>query len=183
MTKAPRKENAPEKREVTTLAAGCFWCIEAVLEQIDGVLEVRSGYMGGDIDEPTYEQICTGRTGHAEVVQVTFDSNRLPYEHLLEWFWQLHDPTTLNRQGADVGTQYRSAIFHHSEDQRVAAEKSKAARDASGKHDDPVVTEITPLTTFWPAESYHQDYYRQNRGQSYCRVVIAPKLEKLGLEK
>ena len=169
-------------REVATLGAGCFWCVEAVLEQVDGVVGVRSGYMGGDVEDPSYQQVCTGSTGHAEVVQVTFDPARLPYEHLLEWFWKLHDPTTLNRQGADVGTQYRSAIFHHSPAQRQVAEKSLKRHDASGEFPGPIVTEITAAGTFYPAEDYHQDYYRQNRQQGYCRMVIAPKLDKLGLE-
>lgn len=171
-----------ERGEVITLGAGCFWCVEAVLEQLDGVLDVTSGYMGGELENPTYEAICTGSTGHAEVTQVRFDPAVLPLGHLLAWFWKLHDPTTLNRQGADVGTQYRSAIFYHSEDQRAAAEESKRAADASGDFADPIVTEITAASTFWPAEDYHQEYYRLNGGQPYCRMVIAPKLDKLGLE-
>ena len=168
------------KTEVVTLGAGCFWCIEAVLEQIDGVTSVVSGYMGGHTDNPTYRDICTGATGHAEVTQVTFDPSVLPYEHLLAWFWKLHDPTTLNRQGNDVGTQYRSAIFYHSDEQRVAAEASKQA--AAKDFADPIVTEITEASTFFPAEDYHQEYYRQNKSQGYCRMIIAPKLDKLGLE-
>ncbi len=173
-----KNDNGPA---IATFGAGCFWCVEAVLEQVDGVVGVQSGYMGGTVDDPTYRQICTGDTGHAEVVQVTFDPEVLPYEALLEWFWRLHDPTTLNRQGADVGTQYRSAIFYHSEEQRAAAESSK--ENASAQFDDPIVTEITPAATFWSAEEYHQDYYRANKTAGYCRMVIAPKLDKLGLEK
>jgi len=167
--------------EIATLGAGCYWCVEAVLEQIDGVLDVTSGFMGGDVKDPSYEAVCTGTTGHAEVVQVTFDPSKLSYDGLLKWFWKLHDPTTLNRQGADVGTQYRSAIFVHSDAQRKAAEASKQA--AQSMFDDPIVTEITPASEYYQADEYHQDYYRQNRQQGYCRAVIAPKLDKLGLEK
>jgi peptide-methionine (S)-S-oxide reductase len=166
--------------ETATLGAGCFWCVEAVLLQVDGVREVTSGYMGGDSARRTYQEVCTGTTGHAEVVQVRFDKAVLPYEHLLAWFWRLHDPTTLNRQGADVGTQYRSAIFVHSDAQRESAERSLAAAQAD--FGDPIVTEIAEAGDFWPAEDYHRDYYRLNGAQPYCRMVIAPKLEKLGLE-
>ena len=168
--------------EIATLGAGCFWCIEAVLQQVPGVTQVRSGYMGGHEPNPTYRQVCTGETGHAEVVQVEFDAGVLSYAELLAWFWRLHDPTTLNRQGADVGTQYRSAIFTHSAEQLSVAEDSRRAADASGAFRDPIVTEIAPATIFWPAEEVHDDYYRQNRDQGYCRMVIAPKLEKLGLK-
>lgn len=171
-----------KETELATLGAGCFWCVEAVLRQLDGVLAVTSGYMGGDTPDPTYEQVCTGGTGHAEVVQVEFDPARIRYRELLEWFFKLHDPTTLNRQGDDVGTQYRSVVFYHSSSQREAAEAMKAAVDASGAFEDPVVTEITEAGVFYPAELYHQDYYRQNKSQPYCRVVIQPKLEKLHLE-
>ena len=173
----------PDKTEIATLAAGCFWCVEAFLERLDGVLDVRSGYMGGGVEDPTYEQVCGGGTGHAEVVQVSFDPELLGYRELLEWFWKLHDPTTLNRQGHDVGTQYRSAIFYHSEAQKAAAEKSKDAANRSGAFADPIVTEITAASQFYPAEAYHQDYYRLNKNAGYCRFVIAPKLDKLGLEK
>jgi peptide-methionine (S)-S-oxide reductase len=182
--KAGKKEvEKPAVTEIATLGAGCFWCIEAVLEQIDGVVDVTSGYMGGTVTNPTYEQVCGGNTGHAEVVQVTFDPARIRYEDLLEHFWKLHDPTTLNQQGNDVGTQYRSAIFYHSEAQRLAAEKSKQAKTASGAFGDPIVTEIVAAGPFYKAEGYHQDYYRLNKRQSYCRFVIAPKLEKLGLKQ
>ena len=167
-------------RETATFGAGCFWCVEAVLEQLDGVLDVTSGYMGGEVPEPTYQQVCSGTTGHAEVVQVTFDPAVLSYDALLAWFWRLHDPTTLNRQGADAGTQYRSAIFYHSPAQREAAERSKAA--AQAQFADPIVTEITAAGAYHPAEDYHQDYYRLNTRQGYCRAVIAPKLNKLGLD-
>lgn len=169
--------------EIATFAAGCFWCVEAVLDQLDGVLGVTSGYMGGHVSDPTYEQVCRGDSGHAEVVQVRFNSQRIKYQKLLEYFWNLHDPTTLNQQGNDVGTQYRSAIYYHSEAQQQAAEASRKAADESGMFSAPIVTEITEAGTFYPAEPYHQDYYRQNRGQPYCQFVIVPKLEKLGLEK
>ncbi len=167
--------------EIATFGAGCFWCVEAVLEQIDGVEDVTSGYMGGTTPDPTYEQVCGGATGHAEVVQVAFDPSRISYAKLLDYFWKLHDPTTLNRQGNDVGTQYRSAIFYHSEAQREAAERSRKA--AAALFSDPIVTEITRAGPYSIAENYHQDYYRLNRRYPYCRYVIAPKLDKLGLEK
>jgi peptide-methionine (S)-S-oxide reductase len=170
----------PEGAEVATLGAGCFWCTEAVYDQIDGVYSSTSGYMGGTVNNPTYQQICTGTTGHAEVVQVVFDPKKLTYGKLLEWFWALHDPTTLNRQGADVGTQYRSAIFYHSEEQKKTAEASKKA--AASDFKDPIVTEITKAETFFPAENYHQDFYFQNKTNGYCRAVISPKLEKLKLK-
>ena len=169
--------------EVVTLGAGCFWCIEAVLEQIEGINEVTSGYMGGTIKNPTYEQICTGLTGHAEVVQVTFDPQVIAFAAVLEHFWKLHDPTTLNRQGYDVGTQYRSAIFYHSPEQLAVAEKSKKEKDEKGVFPGPIVTEISQAETFYVAEDYHQDYYRNNKDARYCRMIINPKLEKLGLEK
>lgn len=170
-------------RETATLGAGCFWCIEAVLEQIEGISDVTSGYMGGTIENPTYEQICTGLTGHAEVVQVTFDPKIIDFSAVLEHFWTLHDPTTLNRQGNDVGTQYRSAIFFHSEKQRAIAEKSKKEKNEKGVFHSPIVTEIAGLEKFYPAEEYHQDYYRNNKAAPYCQFVITPKLDKLGLEK
>ena len=172
---------AEERRETITLGAGCFWCVEAALQQIEGVLSVRSGYMGGAVENPTYEEVCRGTTGHAEVVQVVFDSARLPLEKLLEVFWALHDPTQLNRQGADVGTQYRSVIFWQDPEQRDIAEGSKKSLGEAGTWPDPIVTEISPVGEFWPAEEYHDDYYRQNRAQPYCQAVIAPKLHKLGL--
>ncbi|PIE25576.1 MAG: peptide-methionine (S)-S-oxide reductase [Planctomycetota bacterium] len=168
------------KDEIVTLAAGCFWCVEAVLEQLDGVLDVRSGYMGGQVENPSYEQVCSGTTGHAEVVQLRFDPAKLGFADVLAWFWQLHDPTTLNRQGADVGTQYRSVIFYHSEQQRELAEASK--KQAQSQFQDPIVTEISPAERFWEAEGYHQDFYANNRGNGYCRAVIAPKLDRLRLK-
>jgi peptide-methionine (S)-S-oxide reductase len=171
----------PHEIAIATFGAGCFWCIEAVLERLDGVLAVESGYMGGKVDHPSYELVCTGATGHAEVVQVTFDPARLPYAALLDWFFRAHDPTTLNRQGPDVGTQYRSAIFYHTEQQRAAALAAKER--AQALYADPIVTEITAATMFWPAEDYHQDYFRNNPTQAYCRAMIPPKLKKLGLDQ
>lgn len=180
---APAPSAAPDgtPREFATFGAGCFWCVEAVFESIDGVVDVRSGYTGGTTARPTYRDVCESDTGHAEVVRVEFDPSRVRYETLLDWFWRLHDPTTLNRQGADVGTQYRSAIFTHSDAQRAAAEASMRAAQAS--FDDPIVTEITPAPEFWPAEGYHQDYFRLNAGDRYCELVIRPKLKKLGVAK
>lgn len=166
-------------REVATLAGGCFWCLEAVFEQLRGVERVVSGYAGGDVPDPTYEQVCGGRTGHAEVVQVTFDPAVLSFRELIEVFFTIHDPTTLDRQGADVGSQYRSAVFYHSPEQRATAEAVIAELEAARVWDDPIVTEVVPLTTFYPGEAYHQQYYRRNPNQGYCRVVIAPKVAKL----
>lgn len=181
MPKDDAAGSAAGNHEIATLGAGCFWCIEAVLQQVPGVIQVRSGYMGGPGKNPTYEQICTGKTGHAEVVQVEFDPASLPYPALLEWFFRLHDPTTLNRQGNDVGTQYRSVIFTHSEAQAEIAKASIAALDQAKAFPAKIVTEVTAASTFWPAEAYHDDYYRRNRSQPYCRALIAPKLGKLGL--
>ena len=175
--------SSPHAVETATLGAGCFWCTEAVYEQVEGVLSATSGYMGGSLENPTYKDVCRGDSGHAEVVQLEFDPSVVTYEEILSWFWRLHDPTTLNRQGADVGTQYRSVIFTHSEEQARIAAASKQAADQSGVFKDPIVTEITPATTFYPAEDYHQEYYSLNRQQGYCRAVIAPKLGKLGLKE
>ncbi|MGC6487232.1 MAG: peptide-methionine (S)-S-oxide reductase MsrA [Planctomycetota bacterium] len=172
--------DAPAAEEVATFGGGCFWCTEAVLEQLDGVKAVTAGYMGGEVDDPTYKQVCAGTTGHAEVVQVTFDPAVISYEKLLEWFFRSHDPTTLNRQGYDVGTQYRSAIFFHDEGQHRTA--VKLIEQIAPNWQDPIVTEVTEAVTFWPAEDYHQDYYRGNTSQGYCRAVILPKLKKLGLD-
>ncbi|PAW64418.1 MAG: peptide-methionine (S)-S-oxide reductase [Verrucomicrobiia bacterium Tous-C4TDCM] len=170
----------PEGSDVITLGAGCFWCIEAAYRQLDGVQAAVSGYMGGTVASPTYEQICEGTTGHAEVVQVVYDPKKITTEKLLTWFFDLHDPTTLNRQGADVGTQYRSAIFYHTDAQKAVAEAAKKA--AGDKLEDPVVTEITKAVTFYPAENYHQDFYFQNKSNGYCRAVVQPKLKKLKLD-
>jgi len=165
-------------RETATLAGGCFWCLEAVFEQLRGVEKVVSGYAGGDVPTPGYEDVCTGRTGHAEVVQVTFDPAEVSFRELLEVFFTIHDPTTLNRQGGDVGTQYRSAVFFHSPEQERTAREVIAALEAERVWDDPIVTEVTPLTEFYPAEDYHQEYFRNNPRQSYCQVVIAPKVAR-----
>lgn len=181
--KAPAAQPVvPPGAEKITLGAGCFWCTEAVFEQIPGVLSVTSGYMGGSVKNPTYEQICHGDTGHAEVAQLVFDPKVTRLETILEKFWHTHDPTSLNRQGADAGTQYRSAIFFHSDAQRLVAEKSKA--DAGKDFSRPIVTEVTAATEFYPAENYHQDYYRLNKDRNpYCQRVIAPKLRKAGLKE
>lgn len=178
----PMSPAESSQQEIATLGAGCFWCVEAVLQQVDGILALRSGFMGGHTDNPTYQDICTGTTGHAEVVEVTFDPSVITYDEVLRWFWQLHDPTTLNRQGADVGTQYRSAIFVHSDEQRRVAEASLKQYDGSDMYADPFVTEITDASEFFAADDYHQNYYQQNKNQGYCHMVIAPKLKKLGLD-
>ena len=167
-----------QSRERATLAGGCFWCLEAVFEQVEGVGGVRSGYAGGHVPDPSYQAVCTGTTGHAEVVEVTFDPDTISYRELLEIFFAIHDPTTLNRQDNDVGTQYRSAIFHHSDAQREAAHAVIAELDERGPWDDRIVTEVVPLDVFYPAEDYHQEYFRLNGSQPYCRVVIAPKVLK-----
>lgn len=164
--------------EKATFGSGCFWCSEAIYERVDGVVSVTSGYAGGTVENPTYEQVCTGTTGHAEVIQITYDHRIINYDALLEIFWKTHDPTTLNRQGNDVGTQYRSVIFYHNEKQKQLAEKYKFELDKSGAWDNPIVTQIVPFTTFYKAEGYHQDYYENNPSQGYCAFVIAPKVEK-----
>lgn len=171
-------QSSTDKREVATLAGGCFWCLEAVYNQLRGVLKVESGYAGGHIPNPTYQQVCTGGTGHAEVVQITFDPLAITFRDLLEIFFTIHDPTTLNRQGADVGTQYRSAIFHHTPEQKEIAQRIIAEMDAGKVWDAPIVTEVVPLKEFYKAEGYHQDYYQNNSSQPYCQVVIAPKVAK-----
>lgn len=168
------------KMETSILGGGCFWCTEAVFERVEGVKEVISGYAGGDILNPTYEQICTGTTGHAEVIKIIYEPSVIPYEKILQIFAECHDPTTLNRQGADVGTQYRSTIMYLSESQEKAAKLWKES--LSDKYEDPVVTEIVPAPKFYKAEEYHQDYYTKNPNQGYCSVVIRPKLKKLKLE-
>jgi peptide-methionine (S)-S-oxide reductase len=165
-------------REVATLAGGCFWCLEAVYEQLRGVEKVVSGYAGGQVPNPDYESVCTGRTGHAEVVQVTYDPAEVSYREILEVFFTIHDPTTLNRQGADVGTQYRSAIFFHSLEQEQTAREVIRDLEEEGVWDNPIVTQVEPLREFYPAEAYHQHYFARNPGQGYCQVVIAPKVSK-----
>jgi peptide-methionine (S)-S-oxide reductase len=168
----------PRPNEVATLAGGCFWCLEAVFDDLKGVEDVVSGYSGGKTPNPTYKQVCTGATGHAEVVQVTFDPTQISYRDLLEVFFTIHDPTTLNRQGADVGTQYRSAIFYHSPEQKAIAEQVIGELNAEKIWNRPIVTELTPFTSFYPAEDYHQEYFTNNPFQPYCQIVIAPKIAK-----
>ena len=171
-----------DKLETATLGAGCFWCVEAVFLELKGVRQVVSGYTGGTVKNPSYQQICTGMTGHAEVVQITFEPEVISFANLLHVFWSAHDPTTLNRQGADVGTQYRSVIFYHDEKQKTAAENSKRETDAIGLWQNPIVTEIVPALDFYVAEEYHQNYYALNAYQPYCQIVIDPKLKKLRKE-
>lgn len=166
------------KREVATLAGGCFWCLEAVYDELKGVEDVVSGYTGGHLPNPGYRMVCTGTTGHAEVVQITYDADVISFRDLLNVFFTIHDPTTLNRQGADVGTQYRSAIFYHTPEQKAIAEQTIAELNASGIWGAPIVTEITELPTFYPAEDYHQEYFVKNPNQGYCRAVVAPKVAK-----
>lgn len=173
---------APQSKteyQTATLAGGCFWCLEAVFKRLNGVISVTSGYTGGHVPSPTYDQVCSGQTGHAEAVQILFDPSIISYEKLLSVFWQIHDPTTLDRQGNDVGTQYRSAIYYHSDEQKEVAERSIEALEASGQYDDPIVTQLEPAGEFYKAETYHQDYYDSNRSNPYCRIVIDPKVRKL----
>ena len=168
--------------ETATFGGGCFWCVEAVFEQVPGVTKVVSGYTGGRTRNPSYEDICRGDTGHAEAIQITFDPSIITYAKLLDVFWDAHDPTQLNRQGNDVGEQYRSVIYYHGKEQRDAAKASRDALAASGKYKKPIVTLLQPAETFYPAEDYHQGYYQSNKEQPYCQYVIRPKLEKLGLK-
>ena len=177
--KEPVKTKVKEGMEVATFAGGCFWCTEAVFLEIKGVEKVVSGYIGGKTVNPTYKDICTGETGHAEAIQITFNPNEVAYEDLLEVFFGTHDPTTLNRQGADVGTQYRSEIFYHSEAQKTKAENYIQLLEKEKLYDKKIVTKVSSATVFYPAEDYHQNYYNQNSSQGYCQMVIAPKLEKL----
>ncbi|HAY33158.1 MAG TPA: peptide-methionine (S)-S-oxide reductase MsrA [Ignavibacteria bacterium] len=172
------KKGASEKLEQATLAGGCFWCIETIFRDLKGVESVISGYSGGSTKNPTYEEVCTGKTGHAEVVQISFDPEVIGFDKLLEIFFHIHDPTTLNRQGADAGTQYRSAIFYHSENQKDISEEVIKKFNESKLWDDPIVTEVSGLDVFYPAEDYHQDYYNNNKDKSYCSLVIAPKVRK-----
>ncbi len=165
-------------REITTLGGGCFWCLEAVFDQLNGIEDVVSGYSGGRVSHPSYELVCTGTTGHAEVVQLTFDPEVASFRDILQVFFTIHDPTTLNRQGADVGTQYRSAILYHSPAQKATADTVIAEMTTAKIWDDPIVTEVTPFEAFYPAEDYHQEYFARNPNQGYCRVVIAPKVAK-----
>jgi peptide-methionine (S)-S-oxide reductase len=177
----PVNSMSTNKTETADLGGGCFWCMEAVFERLPGVISVTSGFAGGTTENPTYEQVCTETTGYAEVTEIVFDPSKISYQKLLEVFWQAHDPTTLNRQGADVGTSYRSIILYRDEKQKLEAEKSKLEAQKDFKH--PIVTEIVPLKKFYPAEDYHQKYYDDNSNAPYCQVVIAPKLEKLEKKK
>lgn len=170
--------NSDKKTEVATLGGGCFWCLEAVYDELEGVLNVKSGYAGGRVPQPSYQQVCTGTTGHAEVVQVTFDPEVTPFNEVLEVFFTIHNPTTLNRQGADVGTQYRSVIFYHDQSQKETAEQVIREINAASIWDSPIVTQVAPLEKFYPAEEYHQEYYQKNPYQGYCQVVVAPKVAK-----
>ncbi|MHA2272336.1 MAG: peptide-methionine (S)-S-oxide reductase MsrA [Candidatus Hodarchaeales archaeon] len=165
--------------ELATFGGGCFWCTEAIFQQLEGVESVVSGYSGGTVKDPSYEEISTGRTGHAEAVQIHYDPEKINYEELVEVFFKTHDPTTLNRQGNDIGTQYRSVIFYHSEEQKASVERIKAELDTAEIWNAPIVTEIAPFSEFFPAEDYHQNFYRQNPNQGYCRLIIRPKLQKL----
>ena len=167
------------KSEIATLGGGCFWCVEAVFQRIEGVISVKPGYAGGNVKNPTYKQICTGNTGHAEVAKIEFDNSKITYSQILNVFWQSHDPTTLNRQGNDVGTQYRSVIFFHNESQKEIAKKSKIDADKSGYWDNKIVTEVTLLKNYYDAEDYHDNYYNNNPNQPYCLFVIKPKIDKL----
>jgi peptide-methionine (S)-S-oxide reductase len=176
---APAIERPPAGMAQATFGAGCFWCTEAVFQQLKGVQLVVSGYTGGSVKNPTYRQVSSGTTGHAEAIQVTYDPSAISYEELLEVFWKTHDPTTPDQQGNDFGTQYRSAIFYHDDEQRAVAEHYKKKLDASGLFPAPIVTEVVPFKEFYRAEAYHQNYYNQNASQPYCRAVIGPKLEKL----
>jgi peptide-methionine (S)-S-oxide reductase len=166
-------------KEIATLANGCFWCTEAIFQQLKGVSSVRPGYSGGTTENPTYYQVATGKTGHAESIQIEFDPQIISYQTILEVFWYTHDPTTLNRQGADAGTEYRSAIFYHTPEQKMIAEKLKSQLDQSKVYENPIVTEITPFTKFYPAEDYHLNFYNKNKGSFYCKIVIDPKIQKL----
>ncbi|MER3426789.1 MAG: peptide-methionine (S)-S-oxide reductase [Pyrinomonas sp.] len=168
-----------QREEIATLAGGCFWCLEAVFCEVRGVEQVVSGYTGGYVPHPTYQQVCTGATGHAEAVQITFDPRQVSYRELLEVFFAIHDPTTLNRQGADIGTQYRSAIFYHSPEQHRIAQEVIAELERAKVWPDPIVTEVVPASEFYRAEEYHQEYFRRNSQQPYCRAVVAPKVAKL----
>ena len=175
-------DSGGRRLETATLGGGCFWCLEAVFERLEGVEKVVSGYTGGRVPDPSYEQVCSGLTGHAEVIQISFDPSVLPYRELLEIFFAFHDPTTLDRQGNDVGTQYRSAIYHHSPEQERTAREVIEQLERDGTWDDPIVTEVTPLDRFYPAEEYHQRYFQRNPTRMYCQAVVAPKVAKLRRE-
>jgi peptide-methionine (S)-S-oxide reductase len=173
------QNTSPQSLDTATFGTGCFWCTEAIFQQLEGVVEVTSGYSGGHVVNPTYEEVCAKTTGHAECLNIVYDKTKITFDELLEIFWQTHDPTTLNRQGNDVGPQYRSAIFYHTPEQQEKSENYKAELDKSGAWDKPIVTEISAIKNFYPAEDYHQDYYKNNGGQPYCYYVIRPKVDKL----
>jgi peptide-methionine (S)-S-oxide reductase len=178
-----KKENkvmtsSPSKLDTATFGTGCFWCTEAIFQQLEGVEKVTSGYSGGTVANPTYEQVCSKTTGHAECLNIMYDPKKISFDELLEVFWQTHDPTTLNRQGADVGTQYRSVVFYHNEEQKAKTAKYKAELDKSGAFNNPIVTSLEPFSIFYPAEEEHQNYYNNNGSQGYCQFVIRPKVEK-----
>jgi peptide-methionine (S)-S-oxide reductase len=175
---ADKKAGGKSEFKLATFGSGCFWCTQAIFQRLDGVEKVVSGYSGGHVDNPTYEQVCTGATGHAESIQITYNPEKASYDALLEVFWKMHDPTTKNRQGNDVGPQYRSVIFYHDAEQKRLAEAYKSKLEAEHIWDRPIVTEIVPFTKFWPAELYHQNYYEKNPANGYCTVVITPKVEK-----
>jgi peptide-methionine (S)-S-oxide reductase len=177
-TTSTANSSTPLTMDTATFGTGCFWCTEAIFQQLEGVEKVTSGYSGGTVPDPTYEQVCSKTTGHAECLNIMYDPKKITFDELLEVFWQTHDPTTLNRQGADVGTQYRSVVFYHNEEQRAKTEKYKAELDKSGAFDKPIVTTLEPFTIFYPAEDYHQNYYNSNGSQGYCQFVIRPKVEK-----
>jgi peptide-methionine (S)-S-oxide reductase len=177
-TKNDMNEIPDSKLELATFGSGCFWCTEAVFQNLKGVYKVESGYTGGKVKNPSYKEVCSGLTGHAEVIQLQYDPTQITFPELLEIFWKTHDPTTLNKQGADEGTQYRSAIFYHTDEQKRLAEEYKKKLDEAGAFDDPIVTEITPASVFYKAENYHQNYYNLNGNAPYCSYVIRPKLEK-----
>ncbi|HMK28030.1 MAG TPA: peptide-methionine (S)-S-oxide reductase MsrA [Chitinophagaceae bacterium] len=176
---SPANLSTAPNTDTATFANGCFWCTEAIFEELNGVISATSGYTGGNTENPTYKQVCTGQTGHAEALQIVYDPAKISFDELLAVFWETHDPTTLNQQGADVGTQYRSGIFYHNDEQKTKAEKYKIELDKSGAYDKPIVTEITPFTKFYPAENYHQQYFENNENTNpYCKIVIRPKLDK-----
>jgi peptide-methionine (S)-S-oxide reductase len=178
MTSSNPSGSTPLTLDTATFGTGCFWCTEAVFQELEGVEKVTSGYSGGTVVNPTYEEVCSKTTGHAECLNIVYDSSKISFDELLEVFWQVHDPTTLNRQGADAGPQYRSVVFYHNEEQKAKTEKYKAELDKSGAWDNPIVTTLEKFNVFYPAEDYHQNYYNNNSNQGYCQFVIRPKLEK-----
>jgi methionine-S-sulfoxide reductase len=177
-SKKVKRSNMNTHLEVATFGGGCYWCIEAVFQRLEGVEKVESGFSGGQVKNPTYKEVCTGTTGHAEVIQITFDTTKTSFEEILKVFFTMHDPTTLNRQGNDIGTQYRSAVFYHNDAQKKAAEEIIAALNTSKAYPNPIVTEVSKLDVFYKAEDYHQNYYNENSDEGYCRFVIQPKIEK-----